>query len=108
MPVTPSLFLALALTAGDGAPRAPSCLAPLPAGQWISTHGPYEMGACNACHDPSDPAAPPGRLRKASNALCFDCHDEFQKPMKGHPAPDDPCVSCHSPHNAKKKKLLLK
>ena len=108
MLVTPSILFALALAAGDGAPRAPSLLAPLPAGQWVSTHGPYEMGSCNACHDPSDPKAPPGRLRKPSNALCFDCHDDYQRPMKGHPAPDDVCVTCHSPHNAKKKKLLLK
>lgn len=106
MPVTPALLALLALAGAPGA--APRALAPLPAGQWLSTHGPYEMGACNACHDPSDPEAPPGRLRKPGNALCFDCHDDYQKAMKGHPSPDDPCVTCHSPHNAKKKKLLLR
>ncbi|GEJ56764.1 cytochrome c3 family protein [Anaeromyxobacter diazotrophicus] len=107
MPVLTPLLVLIALAA-DGSARAPNRLAPLPAGQWISTHGPYEMGACNACHDPSDPNAPPGRLRKKSNALCFDCHDDYQRPMKGHPSPEDECVVCHSPHNAKKKKLLLK
>ncbi|HEX8909049.1 MAG TPA: cytochrome c3 family protein [Anaeromyxobacteraceae bacterium] len=109
MAVTTSLLLAVALGAtGAGRAGAPGRLAPLPHEQAVSTHGPYEMGACNACHDLKDPAGLPGRLLKPSNKLCFDCHDDYLKPMKGHPAPDDPCTTCHSPHNAKKKKLLLK
>lgn len=102
--VTPALLLAAAL----GAARAPGRLAPLPIEDQVSTHAPFEMGACSACHDVSDPSGPPGRLQKSANALCFDCHDDYQRRMKGHPAPEDACTSCHSPHNAKKKKLLLR
>jgi predicted CXXCH cytochrome family protein len=110
MVVTMHVVLALAAATGpvDRVPAAQGRLAPIAPTQAISTHGPFEMGACEACHDGKDRAGVPGPVLKRSNALCFDCHDDYQKPMKGHPSPQDDCTTCHSPHNAKKKKLLTR
>ena len=88
------------------AAAAPAKVAPLPDGEAASTHGPYEMGECAICHDATDKKAP-GRLLKAGAALCFDCHEDFRAPVKGHPKPSAGCIGCHSPHNSRKKKLLL-
>jgi len=90
-----------ALAAGSGR------LAPIADVESASRHAPYEMGQCDACHDGAGNGRAPGPLVKPGNALCFDCHDEFKKAVKGHPAATGACTSCHSPHNAKKKKLLL-
>jgi predicted CXXCH cytochrome family protein len=82
-------------------------LAPIADVDSTSRHAPYEMGQCDICHDAARGAAP-GAVRKVGNELCFDCHDEFKKRVRGHPATDKSgCVACHSPHNSKKKKLLL-
>jgi len=100
---------ALVWTAGvalGNALAAPPKLAPLPEGQASSTHGPYEMGECAICHDQRDKKAP-GRVLKVGAALCFDCHEDFRAPVKGHPKASATCTACHSPHNSKKKKLLL-
>ena len=86
--------------------------APIPASEATSTHGPYEMGACDTCHQRSDPKNP-GAAVKVSNDLCFDCHDEFRgsAPVKMessvHPKTSATCTLCHNPHNSKKKKLRL-
>ena len=108
--LTPMLAAAaLALGAQASAGR----LAPLAPSDAVSTHGPFAMGACDVCHDAKDRSRRPGRVLKASNDLCYDCHDEFKKRVKNHPAPPalqaskGACISCHSPHNALKKKLLL-
>jgi len=96
---------ALAATAAGGAERG---LAPIPAGEATSTHGPFEMGECAICHDARDKQAP-GRLLKAGSALCYDCHEDFKAPVKNHPKVDarsTQCTGCHSPHNSKKRKLL--
>jgi predicted CXXCH cytochrome family protein len=89
-----------ALAAGSGR------LAPIADVESASRHAPYEMGQCGVCHGAGNGRAP-GPLVKPGNALCFDCHDEFRKAVKGHPAATGACTSCHSPHNSKKKKLLL-
>jgi len=110
----PKLCLALWVTAaglGGGRAAAAGPLAPLPPGEAVSTHGPFEMGVCEACHKiaaKSGGVGQPGPVMKKTNALCFDCHDDYAKPMKGHPSPSDSCLVCHSPHNAKKKKLLVR
>jgi len=106
---TRTLVWAAGVALGTGlAAAAPMKLAPLPDGEAVSTHGPYEMGECAICHDQKDKKAP-GRLLKAGAALCFDCHEDFRAPVKGHPrmAASGSCTACHSPHNSKKKKLLL-
>ncbi len=99
-----ALSSALALSASAaGAGR----LAPIPDVESSSRHAPYEMGQCDICHDASDKAHTPGRPLKPGNELCFDCHEEFRSLVKGHPASKGASVDCHSPHNARKKKLLL-
>jgi len=97
---------ALVLLASGGRAAA-GRLAPLAPADAVSTHGPFEMGACEVCHRSKDPAQAPSQLVKAAPELCFDCHDDFRKAVKNHPAAKAACVGCHSPHNARKKKLLL-
>jgi predicted CXXCH cytochrome family protein len=102
--------IALGFTAG--AARAESRLAPVPQAEATSTHGPFEMGACDTCHQRADPKSP-GPAIKVSNDLCYDCHDEFRgsAPIKMeksvHPKNIAACTMCHNPHNSKKKKLRL-
>jgi predicted CXXCH cytochrome family protein len=93
---------------GLAAAAAPPKLAPLSEDEALSTHGPFEMGECVACHDARDRKRP-GKLLKAGAALCFDCHEDFKAPVKGHPrvAATGSCTTCHSPHNSRKRKLLL-
>ncbi len=100
----------LALAAAPA--RAENKLAPIPKADAASTHGPFEQGACDTCHQRNDPANP-GAAVKVSNDLCFECHDEFkgsaQVRMESavHPKSSAVCVGCHNPHNSKKKKLRL-
>ncbi len=87
-------------------------LAPVPRAQAVSSHSPYEMGACEACHQRHD-ATDPGPALKVSNELCFECHDEFKgsapvRMERGmHPTPTAACTLCHNPHNSRKKRLRL-
>jgi len=100
---------ALVLGAG-AAPAENNRLAPIPNAEAASTHGPYEMGACETCHQRHDPGDP-GAALKASNDLCFECHDEFRgaAPVKleagVHPRSKASCTACHNPHNARNRKL---
>jgi predicted CXXCH cytochrome family protein len=96
------LTLLLAAAAAAAAGR----LAPVPADEALSTHGPFEMGDCRACHVRRR-GPDPGKVRRASPGLCFDCHEDFRAPVKGHPAASETCTACHSPHNSRKRKLLL-
>jgi predicted CXXCH cytochrome family protein len=86
--------------------------AAVPADEAVSTHGPYEAGACDTCHERAS-AKDPGKALKVTNDLCFDCHDDFRgsAPVKldksKHPAGTVTCTKCHNPHNSKKRKLLL-
>jgi predicted CXXCH cytochrome family protein len=107
--LAPLLALAaFALAARAENPR----LAPIPKEEAVSTHGPYEMGACETCHQRHD-AANPGPALKVSNDLCYECHDEFKgsAPVKmekaDHPAVKAACTTCHNPHNARKKRLRM-
>jgi predicted CXXCH cytochrome family protein len=101
-----------ALVLGAVSARAESPLAPIPRAEAASTHGPYEMGACDTCHERRD-AGNPGAALNVSNDLCFECHDEFKgsAPVRMeralHPAAKATCTVCHNPHNSKKKKLRL-
>ncbi len=109
--------LAFLLTAGAlalaGVARAEaSRLAPIPENDAKSSHGPYQMGACEICHQRHE-AKNPGPAIKVSNDLCFDCHDEFRgtAPVKMdkavHPKTSAACTMCHNPHNSKKAKLRM-
>ena len=109
--IAPLLAL-VTLGAGALAARADGRLAPIPRKQAVSSHGPYEMGACEVCHQRHD-AANPGPALKVSNDLCFECHDEFKGSARVrmdtavHPRVNAACTTCHNPHNAKKKRLRL-
>jgi predicted CXXCH cytochrome family protein len=111
MRLAPLLVVAAIALVGLARAEA-SRLAPLPAGEAISTHGPYQMGACETCHQRHD-AKNPGAAMKISNDLCYDCHDEFRGhgPVKMekavHPKNTAACTMCHNPHNSRKKKLRL-
>jgi predicted CXXCH cytochrome family protein len=106
-----ALLAAAALLAATGAAAAGSRFAAVPAEQAVSTHGPYEAGACDTCHERAN-AKDPGKALKVTNDLCFDCHDDFKgspvrlEKMK-HPGGSSACTACHNPHNSKKRKLLL-
>lgn len=112
MRIVAATFLVAAALAATPARAGNPKLAPLPREEAVSTHGPYEMGACDTCHERAD-ASNPGRALKVSNDLCFECHDEFRgsAPVKMdhrlHPSSKAACTGCHSPHNSRKRKLLL-
>ena len=95
------------LVASGAAASADGRLAPIAGDAAVSSHAPFEMGQCDACHATASRDTP-GPLVKPGNALCFECHDEFRRAVKGHPrSAPAACVGCHSPHNARKAKLLL-
>lgn len=107
------LLTVVTLVLAPAAPRAGNGrLAPVPREQAVSVHGPYEMGACEACHQRHE-ATNPGPALKLSNDLCYECHDEFKAPapvrmdQATHPTESSPCTACHNPHNARKKRLRL-
>lgn len=93
------------LGAAGAAGAAGRSLAPIPQDQAVSTHGPFEMGECATCHVGAAPR--PGKLLKAASDLCFDCHEDFKGTVANHPKVKGSCTLCHSPHNSRKKKLLL-
>lgn len=86
-------------------------LAPVPREQATVVHGPFEQGACDACHARADQRDPgPAAVTKET---CLACHDEFggKAPVrigkgKNHPVKGE-CTGCHNPHNSTKRKLLL-
>jgi len=106
--IVPAAALFVAVSA-SGADRR---LAAVPNDQAVSTHGPYEAGACDTCHERAN-ARNPGKALKVTNDLCFDCHDDFKAgsavklEKSKHPAGSTACTNCHNPHNSKKRKLLM-
>lgn len=75
----------------------------------VSSHAPFEAGDCKVCHQGNDPKRP-GPLKKATPALCLDCHEEFAGVLKRrhmHAPARTACTACHNPHNAAQPKLLL-
>ena len=103
---------AAALFVAASASGADSRLAAIPSDLAVSTHGPYEAGACDTCHERAS-AKDPGKALKVTNDLCFDCHDDFKSgaavklEKAKHPAGATACTRCHNPHNSKKRKLLM-
>lgn len=106
------LAFAFALAVAGPARAIANRLAPIPEREAKSTHGPFQMGACDTCHQRNDPRNP-GAAVKVSNDLCFDCHDEFRgaAPVKMdravHPKTSAACTTCHNPHNSRKPKLRM-
>ncbi len=112
MAIRLSLATAAALALFAAPAHAENKLAPIPKADATSTHGPFEQGACETCHQRNDPSNP-GAAMKVSNDLCFECHDEFKgsaqvrMERRVHPKGSAICVGCHNPHNSKKRKLQL-
>jgi len=106
--IVPAALLFVAVSARG----ADSRLAAIPNDLAVSTHGPYEAGACDTCHERAS-AKNPGKALKVTNDLCFDCHDDFKGgsavrlEKSKHPAGSTACTKCHNPHNSKKRKLLM-
>lgn len=107
-----ALISAASLLAAAAASAADSRFAAVPSDQAVSTHGPYEAGACDTCHERAN-AKNPGKALKVTNDLCFDCHDDFKNSTavklerSKHPNTSTACTKCHNPHNSKKRKLLM-
>jgi predicted CXXCH cytochrome family protein len=101
-----------ALLGAVSAAAAGSRYAAVPNEEAVSTHGPYEAGACDTCHERAN-AKDPGKALKVTNDLCFDCHDDFKSgsavklEKTKHPSGSVACTKCHNPHNSRKRKLLL-
>lgn len=95
--------LAAALLLLGTATAAPKSVAPIPAKEAVSVHGPFDSGDCQLCH--AMEGGKPGPAQ-AVPGICFDCHEEYKAGVKGHKAKAG-CTGCHSPHNSRKKKLLL-
>ncbi|MBI4668295.1 MAG: hypothetical protein HY747_03775 [Elusimicrobia bacterium] len=108
---------------GQEETAAPSPVPQSGGGAPKSRHPPYEdRSSCGACHDAdSGAAAASGRnsvpeamrsgaagLRTKPPALCFECHDRFDKKgRKVHwPLKQGRCVFCHDPHESANEKLL--
>lgn len=73
-------------------------------------HGPTAAGACGACHDihASDFGS---LLKKSPKVICFSCHLQMEREMKGAAVLHDPlkdanCRSCHEPHESAFRALL--
>jgi predicted CXXCH cytochrome family protein len=110
MRTTLAATLALLLVGAATASAAAGRLAPLPKAEAVVSHGPYEMGACDTCHERADPRNP--GPASATNETCLGCHEEFNgsapvKMDRGTHITRGTCTGCHSPHNSRKKKLLL-
>ncbi len=82
---------------------------PLPQGVTAATvHAPYGTGDCSLCHRSSDPKNP-GPVTKAGNALCYECHQEFEEIMARkykHPPALEACTTCHNAHDSRQPGLL--
>src|SRR5512147_1950218 len=64
----------------DNRPLAPGLKA-------ASAMAPFSQGDCGICHRSSDPKSP-GPTKRAGNALCTTCHEEFQEIMaRAYPHP---------------------
>jgi len=101
-----AVAVATLLTGAGVAGAAQRSLAPVAQEEAVSTHSPFETGECGFCHlDKKGQKG--GKLLRAANELCFDCHEDFRATVKNHPKNKGSCTVCHSPHNSKKRKLLL-
>ena len=77
--------------------------APLPFGRKaVSTHAPYAVRDCIACHVRAD-RLNPGPLREEGDALCYSCHEDLTK----HAHAFRKCSVCHNSHESLQPHLLI-
>jgi predicted CXXCH cytochrome family protein len=78
----------------------------LKAGPDMNYHMPYLDKACTACHDENLI----GKFILPEPDLCYQCHVDFNSTYAVLHVPVEmgECTSCHSPHMAENRKLLLK
>ena len=79
-----------------------------------SRHVALDMG-CDTCHETHKTGPGSGReftkhLKKATPALCLDCHDAkdtgLAKAHQNQPFEKADCVTCHNPHESERPKLM--
>jgi predicted CXXCH cytochrome family protein len=88
---------------------------PLPKGEERSSHAPFILGDCSACHSAPANAVDgmqgnprPGPAYAPVNENCVSCHGElFRAPPPRHPPQQSFCTTCHNPHNSRLRSLLL-
>jgi predicted CXXCH cytochrome family protein len=78
----------------------------LKSGPDMNYHIPYQDKACTACHDENLI----GKFILPEPDLCYQCHVDFSTKYTVLHVPVEmgECTSCHSPHMAENRKLLLK
>jgi len=72
-------------------------------------HGPVAAGACDMCHEYSDPAAHTFILKRTGSALCDFCHMGKTDTAGLHvhePVEAGECLACHDPHGSATAPLL--
>ncbi|MDA8170362.1 MAG: hypothetical protein M0Z48_00840 [Nitrospiraceae bacterium] len=73
-------------------------------------HGPAATGQCTVCHNPHQ-SDNPRMLFAVGNNVCFSCHtdkaDQIKSSKHVHPAVEEGCINCHSPHSANYKYNLI-
>jgi predicted CXXCH cytochrome family protein len=72
-------------------------------------HTPLKEGDCTGCHDPHT-SNHEKLLAAASGALCYQCHDELEKPdgRSVHEVfAEGKCAECHDPHGSDNKNILV-
>jgi predicted CXXCH cytochrome family protein len=121
MEIAASLMLMLAAAAAPPAqqsarPKSPTVkraqnpsLAPVK-GKALSVHSPFEVGDCSLCHERKNPKHP-GKVTVAGDKGCYVCHEDFElmtsRRFQHATSSDVQCVTCHNPHNANYKSLLV-
>jgi DmsE family decaheme c-type cytochrome len=76
---------------------------------YLPYHHPVREGkmTCVDCHDPHGGSSGNGLRLANGNALCLNCHAEYQGPFTfQHPPVNENCLTCHSPHGSPNQNLL--
>jgi DmsE family decaheme c-type cytochrome len=87
-----------------------SCHKDIRAQQNRTSHHPIREGKlkCTNCHDQHGAFGPHQLKADSVNELCYQCHAEKRGPyMWPHPAVEESCLNCHTPHGSNHAKLLV-
>jgi len=106
-PVPNEIAAAVSGTQTNLAARQPTNAAPVVVAEpSYYTHAPFAQEKCASCHESRFGQS----LKKKTPELCWDCHKDFlaAEKVKHQPVETGDCKSCHDPHQASNKKLLVK